>query len=115
MSSLPTFCEHVFCLNKMSMQQLVAKFLRQERDVLQDWLVIKLPILGEAIKHCKYMDFLAGFSVINSALFGSVIFYDPCKMREGSIAMFTKRPANINYEFRVSFVLFADTMTSHSN
>lgn len=74
MSSLPTFCERVFCLNKMSMQQVVAKFLRQERDVLQDWLVIKLPILGEAIKHCKYMEFLAGFSVINSALFGSVSF-----------------------------------------
>ena len=33
-------------------------------------------------------------------------------MREGSIAMVTKRAANINYEFRVSFVLFADTMTS---
>ena len=33
-------------------------------------------------------------------------------MREGSIAMFTKRPADINYEFRVSFVLFADAMTS---
>lgn len=33
-------------------------------------------------------------------------------MRECSIAVFIKRPANINYEFIVSFVLFADTMTS---
>lgn len=49
------------------MQQLVAKFLRQERDVLQDWLVGSLNYsthFGGGIKHCKSMVLFAEFPLL---------------------------------------------------